>query len=187
MRTQPASPRHQAGLTLIELSIALVVAMGVIGIGLGVYSAVRATSRSLSANGGLLEITAAVRATYPRSQFTGINAGTLINAGNIPETLLNSAHTGLVAPWGGDYTIAAQNYGSGVQNAFRITVDKVPKDVCVRLVGATQGQFAVVRMGSAASPGATIKDDAASPKVRYSETNAVAACATTNQITFIGL
>ncbi|EIP3952656.1 pilus assembly protein PilX [Salmonella enterica] len=65
--------------------------------------------------------------------------GTLIQMGGVPKTMTisgtaSSGSAKLYNSWGGDVTIApSATAGTGFNNGFTVTYDKVPLDACVQL------------------------------------------------------
>ncbi len=168
------------GFTLIELSIAIVAALVLIGIGLYYYNNVKNETGAMNATNGVTALSSAVKALYPNPNYTGLTGALLIQSGKAPQNMVSG--TGptatLVNNWGGTVTVAPANYNGGTDNAMAITFPSVPRSACNSVVANTATNFQVIAIN-----GTTVKDDAAgtvSTPVTIS-----AACATeSNSVVF---
>lgn len=134
------------GFTLIELSIAIVAALVLIGIGLYFYNNVKNETGAMNATNGVTAISSAVKALYPNPSYTGLTSALLIQAGKAPQNMVSGAVGAqtLVNNWGGTVTVLPANYNGGTANAMAITFPNVPRSACNSVVAAAGANFQVI-------------------------------------------
>ncbi len=155
---------NNKGFTLIELSITIVAALVLVGIGLYFYNNVKNETGAMNATNGVTAISSAVKALYPNPSYTGLTSALLIQAGKAPQNMVSGAPGAqtLVNNWGGTVTVAPVAYNGGTANAMAITFPNVPRSACNSVVSAAAANFQIITVN-----GTEIKNDltplAASP------------------------
>lgn len=144
------------GFTLIELSIAIVAALVLIGIGLYFYNNVKNETGAMNATNGVTALSSAVKALYPNPTYTGLNAALLIQAGKAPQNMVSGTGPSaiLVNNWGATVTVAPANYNGGTANAHSITFASVPRSACNSVVANTVSNFQLITIN-----GVEVKND----------------------------
>lgn len=150
--------KKNRGFTLIELSIAIVAALVLIGLGLYFYNNVKNETGAMNATNGVTALSSGVKALYPNPTYTGLTASLLIQAGKAPQNMVSGTGSTatLVNNWGGAVTVAPANYNGGTANAHAITFPSVPRSACNSVVANTSANFQAISIN-----GTTVKDDAA--------------------------
>ncbi|OJY94457.1 MAG: hypothetical protein BGP25_05555 [Lysobacterales bacterium 63-13] len=168
-------PSKNKGFTLIELSIAIVAALVLIGIGLYFYNNVKNETGAMNATNGVTAISSAVKALYPNPSYTGLSSALLIQSGKAPQNMVSGtgASATLVNNWGGTVTVAPANYNGGTANAMAITFPSVPRSACNSVFSAAGANFQKIEINNTA-----VKDDSV-PTAATAATVA-AACDTEN-------
>ena len=138
--------KKMQGMTLIELSIVIVAALVLIGMGLYFYQNVKNETGAMSATNGVTALSSGIKALYPNPSYTGINAGLLIQAGKAPANMVNG--TALVNNWGGAVTLAPVAYNGGTANAVAITFPSVPRSACNSIVASTGANFQIITVNT---------------------------------------
>lgn len=133
--------RREGGFTLIELGIAIAIAVILGIVALGVYASVHSRSNTYTASTNLTALASAIRSDY-HGNFTGIAIEQLINAGDVPKVMITS-DTALHNVWGGDVTITtgSDNYH------FTVAYAGVKSEDCAKLIGAAGDTWDTVAVG----------------------------------------
>lgn len=165
------------GFTLIELSIAIVAALVLIGIGLYFYNNVKNETGAMNATNGVTAISSAVKALYPNPSYTGLTGALLIQAGKAPANMISGTGTSatLVNNWGGTVTVLPVAYNGGTDNAMEITYPSVPRSACNSVVSAAGANFQKIDVNST-----VVKDDSAATPIVANPASVATACATEN-------
>jgi prepilin-type N-terminal cleavage/methylation domain-containing protein len=152
MRYSFANVRHlrslrglrQAGFTMIELMIVLVVFVLLVGGLYAMFGSTRAGAITDQAVKGTMGLVSAVSRNFPTPNFEGITALGLTK--QAPKNFV--AGTGSSAtlrdPWGGTIAVASTTPFT----TYTLTFPTVPSDECVPFVSALQSSFVGVRIGS---------------------------------------
>ena len=152
-----ASPRRpqtlrclhkQAGLTLIEAVLAVLVLVAVITIGLGLYYGMTGSIQVVESANNATQFAGNIQRTYR-------NEGAFTNVRSTSSAVINAAPNRLVSggnlmhEWGGDISISSQMSGG----AFSIEYEAVPEDACSDFVNTVSGTFYRIDVD-----GTTVKD-----------------------------
>lgn len=139
------SKATQAGMTLIEMSVALVISGLVIGGALALYNNASSTQYSNQLSSDLAAISSATKALYFGQGGYG-NASlnsVLISAKKVPDTMVISGAT-ITHQLNGSVSI------TGNAAEFAMTVTNIPTDVCVGIVTMAKG-YRRIQVGSNAA------------------------------------
>ena len=120
----------QAGLTLIELSIAIVVAGLLITGALMMFSSTSKAQKSLQMSQDIMAIKVGMKSVFggQGSYLTATNHnGLLINAGKVPSTLRVTG-SAIATADGNEITV------TGTATTFTITITAVEKAICIALL-----------------------------------------------------
>ena len=145
------------GFTLIELLIAVgFIAVASAGV-YYIYNKVKSSQDANTEARNLDAIRAGIKNLYASSNTFGppnAVSNLFVNQARItPDGMRDSAATGtanavIKNKFGGNVTIEPDRLGSGTNNAFKITYEAVPGEVCVKLVTSAGAQFDRVVVGS---------------------------------------
>ncbi|WOF81398.1 type 4 pilus major pilin (plasmid) [Pseudomonas sp. FeN3W] len=150
--------QRQAGATLIEI-IMVVALIAIITVGALVYfNSAQDASNVSEAVSGLTAMSAVVRNQYStQGDYSGISQDVVMRFGNVPENMLvrtggasSGAPTHLKHPWNnanGAVAIGVDTINIA-NDAFKITLTKVPAKLCTDLVTKTYRHFQKVVVGS---------------------------------------
>ncbi|EGQ9284274.1 type II secretion system protein [Vibrio parahaemolyticus] len=172
MRPQVVSLKKQAGLTLIEMAIVIVLAAVVILAGMKIVPSIQFSLSASKLTQDVNEIrTAALNWKGSRPNFVGVGMDKLCGSGRVllPQSICGVSGTPgtASAPWGGDYEIAVDPSDASV---MIISIDKLPnqrvlelgdtlaamtRDRCVDVEACNSATVA----GKSASPGYTASLD----------------------------
>lgn len=137
MMTQRQPLSRQAGLTLIEASIALALFGTLIALAVGIGGGLLASTDVQGEQARLNAIQKSVDDLYQgRSNYTGLDNSTALSAGVYPENMVSNS-TALNA-WNGEVTTAAANDTDGNSDrAFEVVWGSVAEDACTNLATGT--------------------------------------------------
>lgn len=170
----------QAGISLLELIAALTVIAAIIVGALALYTAASSSQGSTQLVQDLVAIRSAVREIHQGQANYGIAGGTdlrpvLINARRVPSTIrVNGGallHQFSTAAGQGDITVV----GAGGQ--YTITINRIPQDVCIKLLTTASGWVSV------RAPGGNVQTP---PNLPVSAATANAECTGPGNVVFIG-
>lgn len=191
-----AKIRRQAGLTLVELSIALAIGAVITIVGIIFAQDALKESRISSESARINSIVMKSRAAFQNSSYATIGtdpaAATVAAAqlGVFPNDMLNTAQqtpssitaaNQIANRWGGNPTVAAD----GGLTLMSLVYPNIPQEDCVELVNRVQTLFTHIGAGTVANlvTNAAIKN--ADTNTVYTPATAAAACAAgSNTITF---
>lgn len=164
-----ASKMKQAGMTLIEMSVALVISGLVIGGALALYNNASSTQYSNQLSSDLAAMSSATKALYfGQGGYGATSLNTvLINAKKIPDTMVINGST-ITHQLNGSVVVA------GNAAEFTMTVTNIPTDVCVGIVTMAKG-YRQIQVGS----NAAVTTFPISPAVASTQ------CATASQQTIV--
>ncbi|WP_199438639.1 prepilin-type N-terminal cleavage/methylation domain-containing protein [Vibrio owensii] len=127
MRPQVVSLKKQAGLTLIEMAIVIVMAMIVILGGMKIVPEIQFSLNSSKLTQDINEIrTASLNWKASRPSFDGVAMSQICGSGRVllAKSICGVSNDGTAtAPWGGDYTVTAN---AGDKSILEISVDGLP-------------------------------------------------------------
>jgi prepilin-type N-terminal cleavage/methylation domain-containing protein len=123
------STRRQAGLTLIELliALALIAFLTFLIFGRGNEAQIRADVSS--ERDFVQSLLPSIRQQKTGASYAGVTATTLINSGTIDKSRISG--TSLVNTVSSPLTIAAASFNGGTDNAFQLTNPGLPRATCV--------------------------------------------------------
>lgn len=173
MKKQFHNKTKQAGVTLIEaLSVILIGILLLVG-GLALYGNTQSKQRESELISSIMTIQTNVRDLFYGENNYGTNEDiteTLIDAGGVPGSMIDSAGTGLSSPYDSSKEVVI----TGNASKFTISIEGIPKASCIALATKT-GSFDGVFVGAAPSPTATTFVD-------YTPATAAAACGDSDNI-----
>lgn len=133
---------RQAGMTLIELTLVLVLGGLVIFAALSMFRSTNQSSAVSNETKAVQSIVAGVRALYPGlSTYTGLTESMLITANKVPTSMING--TALKHSWNSTVTVAPD-----ATAGFNVTYDNVPTAACIEFVAGVSSGFNTVKVGS---------------------------------------
>lgn len=143
--------KSQAGLSLIELMIALGIAMVVAAIALGLAAQVRTDNKVSQLQTQLIHVSTQAQSLSSGSSYAGITEDTLIDAKKVPDSwIVDNAGTDVIRhAFNGDITVL------GAADGLTITAAKVPANACATLVNNTRSNFRDVTIGTTKVDGKT--------------------------------
>lgn len=193
---KPANLKKQAGLTLVELSIALAIGAVITIVGVIFAGDALKESRISSEAARINSIVMKSRAAFANTAYSNITEDASIAAarlGVFPKDMINTANQDpaqvttvdqIKNRWGGTVTFGKDTPGS----VFRLVYPNVPQDDCVELVNRVESLFTHIHGTATAVPvtAATIKriDGAAPIPFNIGELVASGCNEATNVLTF---
>lgn len=170
IRNLRRATKKQAGFTLVEIIVALIVIAIGIAIAIVAFGGAQESQRSVAAQQQILQLVAGIKKVYSGPNYTGLLATNIVNSGNVPSNMV-SAGT-IVNTFGGTVTLAAANVGTGgTGNGYAITYPLVGRAECNALAAGVKDTFKIITIG-----GTTVKNSVAATPVAYSETAVINAC-----------
>jgi prepilin-type N-terminal cleavage/methylation domain-containing protein len=149
--------KKNKGFTLIEILLVVgFIALASVGV-YKIYSKVQVSNQANAESRNLDLIRAGVKTLYASQTNYGtapnIIDNTMINKARIVPEVMNGGVTSgatITNSFGGNVTIAATTLGTGgaANNGFKITYERVPGDICMKLASAAGAQFDQVTVGS---------------------------------------
>lgn len=91
-------PRRQAGLTLIELLLVLVVVLAIAVVGFVTFGQTSANQRAQAGQQALLSVASGIKSLANGPNYIGITEQVLVTAGKAPSNLVNAAGNGINNP-----------------------------------------------------------------------------------------
>lgn len=143
MRHNLKNPKHQAGLTLVELLIGVGIILVIIGGALALAPLVRADNQTAGLQQQVAQIASQTQA-LGRGNYNGLTEAVLVQSGKVPAAWVNSAGTGINHADGSTVTVAAANVNGGTDNGALLTFTAVRKSSCVSVLTNAQANFAVI-------------------------------------------
>jgi len=140
------SRKKQAGLTLIEIMIALAIALVIAAVTIGLAANTRKDSRTNEVQTQVLQLGSQLQTIGRGNKYTGVTTKVLVDSGKVPKEwvtgtaavpVINHAHGGTVA-------VAASSVNSGTDNAATMTVTNVEQSACTSILTNVQGHFAAI-------------------------------------------
>lgn len=149
------------GFTLVEVLLVVgFIALASIGVYV-VYNKVQTGNAANTESRNIDTVRAGIKNIYGGStNYNGLTETIALNARIVPDTMRSTASQGgtIQNSFGGTVTIASATFGSGVaDNAFAITYNNVPLDVCAKLTTSAGVGFNKVTVN-----GTTVKDTSTS-------------------------
>lgn len=139
--------RKQAGLTLIELAIALAVAAALLFGLFYVVNTANAKRKTSSEVQNLTMMANDIRAKFAgQGDFAGLTAGTLIQLGVPPQSMISGS--ALSSSFSTPVAVAAANINGQANDGFEFTYTNFPANACADFVMAAASNFAKVTLGS---------------------------------------
>ncbi|XYQ53359.1 type 4 pilus major pilin [Pectobacterium carotovorum] len=134
--------KYRKGFSLLELMLVLGVIAGLIVSAFMIYPKAQAAQRAEIEVKNITAIVSGINAIYgSSSNYTGVNARTLIDAKIIPSQMRVGNTYQVVNIWKGPV-----NFSYGNSN-FSITYNNVPSVECARIVLATASMFSTISVG----------------------------------------
>ena len=150
MRHNKRFRNKQAGLTLIELMIAMGIGIALVAVVIGVAASVRADNKASQLQTQILQISSQAQSLSNGTSTTGITTAALINSGKIPASWIQAGESGtstIRSPYGFPIEIAG---GSGADsNEIVISTTHVPNSACTTVSTNTRATFKRIEVGSA--------------------------------------
>lgn len=174
----PVSPRRQAGLTLIEFSLALTAALVMAGFVSALYVSTQRSQSMDNLRNELLQVTAAASQLAASGQRDGISAAAIASSGLVPDSMprVVSGNTVLGNSLGGEFQVEeADISGATAARALAVTVTGLDATRCQDLVMTTADRFDEVRVGGLAA-GTTVKHGLNATPVVLDRTDVRDAC-----------
>ena len=143
------APTTQKGLTVVEVLIALIVAGGILAVVLAGYSRVRTQGHAQGYLQALEAVTAAIESRFPRNNYAGLTAASVISAPAFPRGMVSADGLNIIGPEGGRVDVSAGSVGDWGQEAdtsFAVAFNDVSPQVCettVRLMAPRAARIAV--------------------------------------------
>jgi prepilin-type N-terminal cleavage/methylation domain-containing protein len=139
----------QAGFTLLEVTVVLVIGALLIGGALALFSGASSAQASNQLLSDLTSVRSSVKSTfYGQGGYGTANLNqVLVNAGRVPSTITVTAGTPPTLTHGvnsGTMTIV------GATNNYNITLTNIPTEICLSLLSNSQG-FNQITVNSAAA------------------------------------
>lgn len=173
--------KNQAGYSLIEISIALIIVIGAAVAAYALYQQSKASQEAQAAQQQVMGTVAAIKGIYSRPNFNGLTPAVLANSGRVPNDMISG--TTLTNVFGGNVLVAAANVAGGTDNGYTITYPQVGRAQCNSVVSGLRETFRKIEVGSTA-----VKDSTIATPVVYSETAVTTACNNeTNTLVFTGV
>lgn len=132
--------KKQAGLSLIELMIALGIAMVVAAITLGIAAQVRADNRVNQLQTMVVHVATQAQALATGTNYEGIDAELLINAQKVPDNWHND--TTINHPFKGTVVV------NGTTDGLSLEINNLPVGACNTLLTNTLANFQGASSGS---------------------------------------
>ncbi len=141
-------PKNKKGFLGLDTMGSLIVIMILTGAIIAGVAQLIDSSKVSNMRNGLNSLNMGVRQLFVGgSDYTALDTDAtamLVNAGIVPESLLNSAGDDILTPWGGDITVAVV---TATPELFTITLADVPKDACIKLASGNQSAWDSVTVG----------------------------------------
>lgn len=129
---------RQRGVTLLEGLLVLAIAAGLAIAAYAVYRNASGDAKTTSQARGVIALATEISRLYAQdqTQYTNLTAANVISSGVVPADF-TVVGTAINNRWGGTVVPAVGNQaGATPVNNFKITINGVPADSCVRLVTA---------------------------------------------------
>lgn len=173
--------KKQAGYSLIEISIALIIVIGAAVAAYSLYQQSKASQEAQAAQQQIMGVVAAIKGIYSRPNFTGLTSAVLANSGRVPTDMISG--TTLTNVFGGTVTVAPANVSGGTANGYTITYPQVGRAQCNSVVSGLRETFRKIVVDST-----PVKDSIDASPVAYSETAVTTACnKEVNELIFTGV
>ena len=180
------SRRHQAGLTLVELSLAIGLSMAVAASAAGLFMVTQRSSTQDTLRDQLMQVAAAMSQMAANGQRSTISAQTIAEARLVPDSMVrgSGATTTLGSTAGGTFDVGETDFSSSVAaRALYITVTGLDAPRCVDLAMSAADRFDEVRVGGLT--GTTVKHALAATAVLPDRTDIATACDTGTDVSFL--
>lgn len=175
------SRRRQAGFSLIEIGIVLVIVAIIAVLVYSKYSTINNRRIAQAEADRVSQLISNIRARYSQvPDFNGITPAIVINNGAAPSEMVSG--TTLKSGWATTVSVAPATL-STANDAFQITYT-VPKQYCSEFVQAAAGSAQKVTVGSGASP-TVIKDDIAGTAYNVAAVGTACSAGATATVNFI--
>lgn len=164
-----AARKRQAGMTLIELSLSLAIALAIGAVVATLYVQSNQAATYERARQEVLQVVSAVTqmaATGPRAQITAetVGASGLVSSYLVDGADLRHSLDGLI-------TVAEDDIAGGNARAMRVTLTGLDQADCAEMASTLADRFDVVEAGVT-----TLRDETASPVVESDRVEALTAC-----------
>lgn len=138
--------KRQRGISLIEIMIAITIALVIAAVTIGLAAATRKDSRTQELQTQTLQVASQLQSLGRGSNFTGVTTKVVVDSGKVPREwvtgttavpVINHAHNGTVA-------IAADSVNGGTNNAATMTITNIEKSACSSILTNIQGHFVAI-------------------------------------------
>lgn len=148
--------RNQAGMTLIELGLAILVAAIVAGIAIGLYATTTDGARTNNAQTQLMTVVGQTKKMGQGGLFTGVTTHVVAQGGGIPDSMIDKTTATawkITNPFGGNFTIATATPFT----TATIALDKLTTGACTDLVLNTQANFVGIAVKAGTATAVNVK------------------------------
>jgi len=141
--------KRRKGFTLIEVLLVVgFIAIASVGVYV-IYNKVQTTNNANKEAKNLDLIRAGIKQLYStQTSYAGLSNQVVNSARITPENMTTSNNNQIVNSFGGSVTITPVSLNNGTNNAFRITYERVPGEVCIKLASSVAAQFNQVTVGN---------------------------------------
>lgn len=189
-RTRKPGMKSQKGFSLLEVGLAIIIALIVAAIALVSYNAISRDQQAENAQKTLLALVSGAKSLGQGGRFTGLTTQVMIDSGKVPDGLADGAV--INNPFGGRFEVAATGVAGGSNNAVAVCVTNVGRSECNSMVNGSSGAFGRigVAQGSVASctgtAGTSVKDRWAATPIVPTTASVTTACGNeSNTLVFV--
>lgn len=152
--------QKQHGISLIEVMIAIVIAMAVAAITIGMAGAARKDSRTNELQQQSMHLASKLQELGRNGKFTGVTTKVLVDSGKVPKEWVSGTAAAPVInhAFDGTVAVAPASINGGTDNAANMTLTNVDRAACVSLLTTAQQHFTAIgtaATGDKKAPGAS--------------------------------
>lgn len=135
--------KKEKGLSLIESAMVLALAATVTAGVMFYYQSASDSNKTQSAISEVMSATSAINGLYiGQSNYSGLNAGVLVNSSAIPDNYKNTSSKKIFNPFGGELIVGAAENNAAGAFGYYLKLEKLPKSACISLATLNLGTSA---------------------------------------------